>query len=80
MLAQHRLGSVALPRPPAALVGAADMLNEALEHCLQVIERDRQQRGADEWPHQLREHVGKSRAFLGEHFSWSGRRYGDVAG
>ena len=41
MLAQYCLYYVALPQSRAALIGAAEMVDEALQHGLQVIEVDR---------------------------------------
>jgi hypothetical protein len=40
VLAQHREDNIALPWPSPALVGAADVVDEALQDWLEVIERN----------------------------------------
>ena len=39
-LAQHRQDNIALPRPAPALVGAAEVVDEALQYGLQITERN----------------------------------------
>jgi hypothetical protein len=40
VLAQHRQDNIALPRPAPALVGAAEVVDEALQYWLQITERN----------------------------------------